>query len=100
MGTILIVVLVLLLIGALPAWPYSGGWGRGLGLLPQRRLGGDSIDRCAAGFVWSTLKVMSNQGSPRVGLFEQLRSNSPERRGFVVYSSLSLTKLEAGFSWG
>ena len=25
--TILIVLLLLLLIGALPAWPYSGGWG-------------------------------------------------------------------------
>lgn len=26
-GTILLVVLILLLIGALPAWPYSSGWG-------------------------------------------------------------------------
>jgi hypothetical protein len=27
MGTILIVVLVLLLIGALPTWPHSANWG-------------------------------------------------------------------------
>lgn len=27
MSTILIVILVLLLIGAVPAWPYSRGWG-------------------------------------------------------------------------
>lgn len=27
MGTILLVILILLLVGALPAWPYSGGWG-------------------------------------------------------------------------
>ena len=37
MGTILIVLLVLLLIGAFPAWPYSRGWGYypsgGIGLL-------------------------------------------------------------------
>ncbi|HEY3639414.1 MAG TPA: DUF3309 family protein [Rhizomicrobium sp.] len=37
LGTILIVVLVLLLLGALPSWPYSGGWGYypsgGLGLV-------------------------------------------------------------------
>jgi hypothetical protein len=37
MGTILLIVLVLLLIGAMPAWPYSSGWGYGpsggLGLL-------------------------------------------------------------------
>jgi hypothetical protein len=26
-GTILIIVLVLILVGALPTWPYSGGWG-------------------------------------------------------------------------
>jgi Protein of unknown function (DUF3309) len=37
MGTILIVILILLLIGALPTWPYSTGWGYypsgGLGLI-------------------------------------------------------------------
>jgi Protein of unknown function (DUF3309) len=37
MSTILLVVLVLLLIGALPTWPYSRGWGYypsgGLGLI-------------------------------------------------------------------
>ena len=37
MSTILLVILILLLIGALPLWPYSGGWGYypsgGLGLL-------------------------------------------------------------------
>ena len=37
MSTILIVILILLLIGALPTWPYSSGWGYypggGLGLI-------------------------------------------------------------------
>ena len=28
-GTILLVVLIILLIGALPSWPYSSGWGYG-----------------------------------------------------------------------
>jgi hypothetical protein len=27
LGTILLIVLVLLLVGALPAWPHSRGWG-------------------------------------------------------------------------
>jgi hypothetical protein len=27
MSTILIIILIILLIGALPTWPYSGGWG-------------------------------------------------------------------------
>ena len=27
MSTILIVILVLILVGALPTWPYSAGWG-------------------------------------------------------------------------
>jgi Protein of unknown function (DUF3309) len=35
--TILIIILVLILIGALPTWPYSSGWGHypsgGLGLI-------------------------------------------------------------------
>jgi hypothetical protein len=29
LGTILLIVLILLLIGAIPAWPYSRGWGYG-----------------------------------------------------------------------
>jgi uncharacterized protein DUF3309 len=31
LSTILIVVLILLLVGALPTWPYSSGWGYGPG---------------------------------------------------------------------
>jgi hypothetical protein len=27
LGTILLIILVLMLIGALPTWPYSQGWG-------------------------------------------------------------------------
>lgn len=27
MGTVLLIILILLLIGALPTWPYSSGWG-------------------------------------------------------------------------
>lgn len=37
MNLIVVILLVLLLVGALPTWPYSGGWGyypsSGLGLL-------------------------------------------------------------------
>ena len=37
MSTILLVILILLLVGALPMWPYSSGWGYypsgGVGLL-------------------------------------------------------------------
>jgi len=29
LGTILLIVLVVLLLGALPVWPYSRGWGYG-----------------------------------------------------------------------
>ena len=42
MSTILLIILILLLIGALPTWPYSSGWGYypsgGLGLIvPDHR---------------------------------------------------------------
>ncbi len=37
LGTLLLIVLILMLIGAIPAWPHSRGWGYGpsggLGLL-------------------------------------------------------------------
>lgn len=29
LGTILLIILILLLIGVIPTWPYSGGWGYG-----------------------------------------------------------------------
>jgi hypothetical protein len=29
LGTILLIILVLLLVGAVPAWPYASGWGYG-----------------------------------------------------------------------
>lgn len=36
-STIVLIILIILLIGALPTWPYSGGWGYypsgGLGLV-------------------------------------------------------------------
>jgi Protein of unknown function (DUF3309) len=37
LGTVLLIILILLLLGALPTWPYSAGWGyypsSGLGLV-------------------------------------------------------------------
>jgi hypothetical protein len=37
LGTILLIILILLVIGAIPSWPYSRGWGYypsgGLGLV-------------------------------------------------------------------
>jgi hypothetical protein len=37
LGTILLIILILILLGALPTWPYSRGWGYypsgGLGLV-------------------------------------------------------------------
>jgi hypothetical protein len=37
LGTILLIIIILLLLGALPTWPYSAGWGYypsgGLGLV-------------------------------------------------------------------
>ena len=37
MGTLLLIILILILIGALPTWPYSRGWGYyptgGIGLI-------------------------------------------------------------------
>ena len=29
LGTILLIILILILIGAIPAWPHSRGWGYG-----------------------------------------------------------------------
>jgi hypothetical protein len=38
LGTILLIILILILIGAIPSWPYSSGWGYypagGVGLVP------------------------------------------------------------------
>jgi hypothetical protein len=29
LGTILLIILILILIGVIPSWPYSSGWGYG-----------------------------------------------------------------------
>jgi len=29
LGTVLLIILILILIGAVPSWPYSRGWGYG-----------------------------------------------------------------------
>lgn len=29
LGTLLLIILILILVGAVPAWPYSRGWGYG-----------------------------------------------------------------------
>ncbi|WDZ81923.1 DUF3309 family protein (plasmid) [Ensifer adhaerens] len=29
LGTVLLIILILLLVGAFPAWPHSSGWGYG-----------------------------------------------------------------------
>ncbi len=31
MSTLLLIILILILVGALPTWPYSSGWGYGPG---------------------------------------------------------------------
>lgn len=37
LGTVLLIILILILVGALPTWPYSSGWGYypsgGIGLI-------------------------------------------------------------------
>ena len=46
--TLLLIILVIILLGALPAWPYSAGWGYypsgGLGLIDFRP--GERVLRC------------------------------------------------------
>jgi len=69
MGTILIILLVLLLLGALPTWPYSGSWGYypsgGLGLILLivviLALTGNRFSRSAvgAGYLWLSLECVS-----------------------------------------
>src|SRR6266540_4091658 len=61
MGTILLIILILLLIGALPAWPYSSGWGYypsgGLGLILLIVVILALTAECRCRFVWSDRDV-------------------------------------------
>lgn len=47
LGTILLIILILLLIGGLPVFPHSRNWGYGLG--SHRRIAGGAVGPVAAG---------------------------------------------------
>jgi len=51
LGTILLIILVILLIGALPAWPYSAAWGP----YPAGILGNRSYHRADTRASWTPL---------------------------------------------
>jgi Protein of unknown function (DUF3309) len=53
MSTIVVVILVLPLIGALPTWPYSRGWG----YYPKWRTRPDCHDPIGARFDWACLRA-------------------------------------------
>jgi hypothetical protein len=83
MGTILIVILVLLLLGALPTWPYSASWGYfpsgGLGLVLlivvilalTGRVGRGEFSSCRAPV--PVYRIFSNQITSSTGLCDPER---------------------------
>ena len=63
LSTILIVVLILILIGALPTWPHSANWGYG----PGGIVGGARHHRAGAGIdgqAVDSLKALTGRGLP------------------------------------
>src|SRR5712671_1746090 len=61
LGTILLIVLILILVGALPTWPYSGGWG-----LPEWRLRPLACDRHRSSTDGTHLAAIGAQSSGRL----------------------------------
>ena len=59
MGTILLILLVIMLLGAFPAWPYSRGWG----YYPSGGLGPGAGGHCVAGRDGPHSLVTSNECS-------------------------------------
>ena len=58
MGTILIIVLVLLLVGVLPTWPHSANWG----VLSLWWSGFNCSDPSHTAFDWTVLKSGPRRG--------------------------------------
>ena len=52
MNLLLLIVLIILLVGALPTWPYSSGWG----YYPSGGLGPNSRDPSGAPASWANLE--------------------------------------------
>ena len=92
MGTILLIILILLLIGALPAWPYSSGWGYwpsgGVGLILLivivLALTGKLLSRCAfeRTFNWNGGAFTTSAHSTRGGTDDLDCRRSPRRKAF------------------
>ncbi|WP_243689353.1 DUF3309 domain-containing protein [Geotalea toluenoxydans] len=58
MRTILLIILIILLVGALPLWPYSSSWG----YYPSGGLAG-AVDTADSGFARAHLKHWCIRGS-------------------------------------
>ena len=106
LSTILIIVLILLLIGALPTWPYSSGWGYGpgggLGLISGRhhRAGTDGpyLTQPYSALIPASLITLiplgdlgthlSREFSRRVG--DRIKARGPANRSFTVGASWTI----------
>jgi hypothetical protein len=89
LSTILLIILIILLIGALPTWPYSGGWGyypsSGLGLLGDyhyrsARLGSNIASGPERGSAGST----RSRPSPQYLDAQWQRGAEPKRKSGVI----------------
>ena len=87
LSTILIVVLILLLIGALPTWPYSSGWGYYPGGGPRshphhRAHSGPNRTNLSASDAGKTgLRVLRGLHVPSLAIELLAKAGSPARSG-------------------
>ena len=86
LGTILLIVLVLMLIGAIPTWPHSSKWGYGpsgiLGVVLIIVLGlGGPVDVAGANGAWTSSSEVARRASVKRAsarsLSPRLMSSSP-----------------------
>jgi hypothetical protein len=72
METILVIILILVLVGALPSWPYSRGWGYGPSILGLILLIGSSGRWCGQP-EFSAHRKRPRRDPPQEGRFAYFR---------------------------
>jgi hypothetical protein len=96
LGTILPIILILILIGALPTWPYSSGWG----YYPSGGLGLVLVYSSDSGAIGSGLASVFTGANGRLDSVHHIASSTARLRDSDLSRTGEILPIFGGYSGG